>query len=131
MLHIIKNVFWVSVLFVVTGPYLALAQTNPCAGLTAWECGRDINAYSTGLPEGSVIGIISATLSWLLAILGFIAIAGFVIAGLMYLTAAGDEGQAEKAKNAMKYSIIGVIVALMGYVVILAVDSWLTASTYF
>lgn len=131
MLHIIKNVFWVSVLFVVTGPYLALAQTNPCNNLTPWACGRDVNAGTQGLPTGTVIGIIASTLSWLLAILGFIAIAGFVIAGLMYLTAAGDEGQAEKAKNAMKYSIIGVIVALMGYVVILSVNDWLNASAYF
>ncbi len=127
----IKMLLWLSAFAFMTSPALVLGQSNPCTGLSPWECGRDINARSQGLPGGSIIGIISSTLSWLLAILGFIAIAGFVISGLLYLTAAGDEGQAEKAKNAMKYSIIGVIVALMGYVVILAVDTWLDSSAFF
>ena len=56
---------------------------------------------------------------------------GFVIAGILYLTAAGNESQAEKAKNAMTYSIIGVIVALVGYVIIQAVSAWLGTSTTF
>lgn len=131
MLQKIKTLLWVSALAIITSPHSTLGQTNPCVGLTPWECGRDVNAGAQGLPTGSVIGIVAATLSWLLAILGFIAIAGFVISGLMYLTAAGDEGQAEKAKNAMKYSIIGVIVALMGYVMILAIDTWLDARAFF
>lgn len=97
---------------VLTAPSLVSAQ---------WTAGR-ANAQGTGLPGGSVYDIIENTLGWLLAILGFIAILGFVISGIMYLTSAGDEGQAEKAKNAMKYSIIGVIVALMGWVIIQAVD---------
>jgi hypothetical protein len=64
-------------------------------------------------------------MNWLLAILGFLGIIGFVIAGILYLTAAGDEDQIGKAKNAMMYSIIGVIVALLGFVIIQAVNNWL------
>ncbi len=90
----------------------------------AWEAGKK-NSKDVGLPGGAIYQIISSTLSWLLGIFGFIAIIGFVVAGIFYLTAAGDEGQAEKGKNGMKYSIIGVIVALMGWVIVQAVDSWL------
>ena len=68
-------------------------------------------------------------MKWLLAILGFIAIIGFVIAGILYLTAAGDEKRIGTAKNAMTYSIVGVIVALVGYVIVGAVDSWLRAGS--
>lgn len=87
-------------------------------------------AGSMGLPQGTVYEIIANLLSWLLAILGFIAIIGFVISGLMYLTASGDEGQAEKAKNAMKYSIIGIIVGLIGYVAVQAIDALLNESFF-
>ncbi|MGB3072730.1 MAG: hypothetical protein WBB68_00490 [Candidatus Moraniibacteriota bacterium] len=95
---------------------------------TGWIAGQT-NVANSNLPVSSVYGIISNTLSWLLAVLGFIAVMGFVISGIQYLLAAGDEGMAERAKNAMKYSLIGVIVGLMGYVVIRAINSWLAAST--
>ena len=96
-----------------------------------WTTRGATNAGSTGLPTGSIYQIISSTLSWLLAILGFIAVMGFVISGILYLTAAGNETQIEKAKNAMTYSIVGVIVALMGYVIIQAVAAWLGTAANF
>ena len=82
---------------------------------------------ASSLPGASLSEIISGTMDWLLAIVGFIAIIGFVISGIMYLTAAGNDSQIKTAKEAMKWSIVGVIVALVGYVVILAVDMWLNA----
>lgn len=97
------------------------------ASASAWSAGKS-NAQGVGLPGGAIYQIISTTLSWLLGIFGFIAIIGFVVAGIFYLTAAGDEGQAEKGKNGMKYSIIGIIVALMGWVVVQAVDRWLSGT---
>jgi len=54
-----------------------------------------------------------------------------VISGIMYLTAAGDEDQITKAKSAMKWSIVGVIVGLGGFVAIQAIDSWLDEGTKF
>ena len=70
-------------------------------------------------------------MTWILMLFGFIAIIGFVISGILYLTAAGDDKRAGNAKNAMFYSIVGVIVALVGYVVVQAVDLWLSADTSF
>ncbi len=110
-----------------------LAPAVASAQLTQgnWSTRGTTNAQSAGLPTGSIYQIISSTLSWLLAILGFIAVIGFVISGILYLTAAGNEGQIEKAKSAMTYSIVGVIVALMGYVIIQAVNAWLGTSSSF
>jgi hypothetical protein len=104
-------------------PAVAKAQTG-------WQVGQN-NVNASNLPNSTIYGIIANTLSWLLAVLGFIAVMGFVISGLQYLLAAGDEGMAERAKNSMKFSIIGVIVALMGYVVIRAINAWLNASAAF
>lgn len=91
----------------------------------AWRGRGTTNASNTGLGGGSIYNIISQTLAWLLGILGFIAVIGFVISGILYLTAAGNESQIEKAKSAMTYSIVGVIVALMGWVIVQAVQAWL------
>ncbi|MEK7598687.1 MAG: hypothetical protein AAB487_03045 [Patescibacteria group bacterium] len=80
----------------------------------------------SGLPGGTVYGIISAIMRWILIIFGFVGVIGFAISGILYLTAAGDEGQIEKAKKAMSYSIIGVIVGISGYVILQAATSMLT-----
>lgn len=70
----------------------------------------------TNLPVSSIYGIISNIMFWLLALVGIVGVIGFAIAGILYLTAAGDEGRIGTAKTAMLYSIIGVIVALAGLV---------------
>lgn len=88
------------------------------------------NANSYGLPDGSILGIIENILTWLLGVISMVSVIGFIIAGIMYLTAAGDDGQIEKAKNAMKYSIIGTIVGISGIVVTQAAAYMLSAQTF-
>lgn len=86
----------------------------------AWDV-ASINA-TLGLPAGSIMGIVTHILSWLLGLLGIFGVIGFVISGILYLVSTGDEDMIKRAKSAMTYSIIGVIVGLMGYVIIVAVD---------
>jgi hypothetical protein len=74
-----------------------------------------------GLPQGSILGIASNILFWLLAIFAILGIIGFLISGIMYLVSAGDDETISKAKNAMKYSIIGIIIGLSGYLIMQAV----------
>lgn len=131
-----------AVLFVFLSPLSAAAANvgfNICGGGPGFSfCfgngavpGQSWLMNPFGLPRGSVIGIIGGIAFWLLAVLGFIGIIGFVIAGIMYLLAAGNEDQAKTAKNAMKYSIIGIIVALIGYVIIQAVTLMLNMQRNF
>jgi len=89
------------------------------------------NYLSTGLPAGSIYNIIQSVTLWILAIFGFICIIGFIISGIMYLTAAGDDEQQKKAKKALYYSITGVIVGLVGLVIIFAVNALLHGASYF
>ena len=93
-----------------------------------WQAGQT-NAASAQLPGGRIIDIIKTFMNWLLAILGFIGIIAFVISGILYLTAAGDEKKVETAKKAMVAAITGVIVALIGFVIIQAVNTFLGANT--
>lgn len=114
---LVKNYFYSALAFaLVLMPTLAHAQ---------WSTN---NAKSSALPQGSIIGIIQTAMNWLLAVLGFVGIIAFVIAGILYLTAAGDEKKVGTAKSAMTAAITGIIVALIGFVIIQAVNTWLQGS---
>lgn len=91
----------VSVVFLVA-PSTVLAQLNTNPG--------------GNLPSGTVFSIVSNFMTWILALVGIVGVIGFAIAGILYLTAAGDETRIGTAKTAMMYSIIGVIVAIAGVV---------------
>ena len=82
-----------------------------------------------GLSTDSVYGIIVSVMYWLLGLVGVLGVIGFVISGILYLTAAGDEEQVEKAKTVMMYSIIGVVVALIGLVILNAVSGLVGSNT--
>lgn len=99
----------------------------PSVALGQWDTGLS-NAQTAGTPGGKIVDIIKTIMNYLLGILGFLGIIGFVISGIMYLVSAGDESGIERAKTAMVYSIVGVIVALIGFVIIRAVDALLRAS---
>lgn len=79
----------------------------------------------TTLPEGSITGIVSNFMTWILGLVGLLGIIGFAIAGILYLTAAGDDDRISTAKRAMTWSIVGVIVALLGVVIIQAANTML------
>lgn len=78
-----------------------------------------------GLPGGTITEIVTAVMNWLLVLVGIFGVIGFAIAGILYLISAGDETKAGTAKNAMMFSIIGVIVAILGLVIIKAAQSML------
>lgn len=114
-------------IILVAAPEIVLAQTPTTTG----QDRLFQSASRSGLSSTPIYFIIENTMLWLMAILGFIAIIGFVIAGILYLTAAGDSKQADQAKAAVKYSIFGVIVALIGFIVIRAASGFLNASRSF
>ena len=57
-------------------------------------------------------------LDFLLSIVGVLAIIMLVVGGIMYLTAAGNEDQLDSGKKIVKYSIIGIAVALASLVIV-------------
>ena len=111
----IKSLTSVISVAVLTAPGLALAQFS--------------NPTGTGLPEGSIMSIVKSIMNWLLILVGILGVIGFAIAGILYLTAAGDEDRIKTAKSAMMYSIIGVIVALLGLVILKAAAGMLGGSS--
>jgi len=76
----------------------------------------------TGLKNTSVYTIIDTVLNWLLLLITILAVIGFVISGIMFVTAGGSD-RGETAKQWLQYSIIGIVVALIGYVIVNVIAS--------
>ena len=57
-------------------------------------------------------------LDFLLSIVGILAIIMLVVGGIMYLTAAGNEDQIDTGKKIVKWSIVGIAVALASLVIV-------------
>lgn len=107
------------------------AQAVTCPDTTNWRVVGGVCVPTTagsGLSSASVVDVTKNVMNWLLGIFGFISVIAFVISGMQYLTAAGDDDMISTAKRNMKYSIIGVIVALSGFVIFRAVQSAFTAT---
>lgn len=82
----------------------------------------------TGLSSAPVGLLLMRLMNWLLAIFGTLAIIAFVISGIQYLVSAGNEEMIETAKRNMWYSIVGVVVALSGWIIIITIDQVLRCS---
>jgi len=68
---------------------------------------------SPGLAE--VVGNLTGLF---LKILGMAGVVAFVIAGIMYLVSSGNQEKTEIAKRYLKYSILGLVVAVGSFVII-------------
>jgi uncharacterized membrane protein YjgN (DUF898 family) len=112
-------VFSFVALLLVTVPNTAFGQWN--------MSNNQSNAASFGVSTSTPTTILTNIINYALAIVGFLGVLGFIIAGIMYLLAAGDEDTAKKAKGYMVNSIIGIVVALLGYVVMAAISTLLGA----
>ena len=98
----------------------AAATTLPTSGNSGAGVATT-SAAAVGITNTTVFALISNVMNWLLGLTGVLAVIGFVISGILYLTAAGDEEQIEKAKTVMMYAIIGLVVALVGLIIVNAV----------
>ncbi len=100
-------------------------------GLLGWEAGIDCAEDTSDLEDTKISKIISAVMKWTLTLVGILAVMAFAIAGLLYLTAAGDDEQLKKAKKTAQYAIIGIVIALSGTIIITAIDAALNGRSDF
>lgn len=110
----------------IAGTISVFLMAAPALTMAQFQAPTDAN-----LPEASLMDIIKNFMRWILIIVGIMGVIGFAIAGILYFTAAGDEERVKSAKNAMIYSIVGIIVALLGLVVMNAAYNMLGAQSGF
>ncbi|MDD4351818.1 MAG: pilin [Candidatus Gracilibacteria bacterium] len=74
-----------------------------------------------------VESFVSDIINWFLGFIGLIAVIMFIYGGILYLTAGGNDENTGKAKKAMLYAIVGIIIVLLAYTIVAAVTNALGA----
>lgn len=94
-----------------TTPYInQFANKNSCAG-TGVRCDDKVD-----LPA-----LFRTVINYALGIAFFVAVIYLIYGGFLYITSAGNEESAEKGKNAIVYSLIGVVIIVLSFVIVSAV----------
>ena len=118
-----KNLMYAAAAAVAAAPVAASALNTVSGNLMG-------SAQTSNLTAGTNVSTyVNTLMSYIIGLVGVIAILGFLISAVMYFTAAGDEEKITKANSAMTYSIIGVVVALVGFVVLNVVNNFLSTTT--
>jgi len=68
-------------------------------------------------------GLVTAVINILILVVGSISVLFLIIGGFRYVTAAGNEENAEGAKKTMLHAIIGLVVVIMSFAIIAIVSS--------
>lgn len=89
----------------------------------------DPNGVNGSYKEYSpIVRLILMILDYATKIIGSIAIILLIVAGFMYMVSQGNQQSLEKARDMLKYTIIGLIVTFSSYIITLFVQSVLTVS---
>lgn len=74
---------------------------------------------STGLSGGPTLqSTVQTVINTMLYIVGILAVVMIIYSGIRYITAHGDKGQVESAKNTLIYSIVGLVIAIVAYAIV-------------
>lgn len=89
-----------------------------------------MSIYSSfaGLISGAEVGlegkqVADSTVAWnsllntVYSIAGIVAVLVIIVAGIYYATSNGDASNVQRAKNAILYSVIGIIVIIMAFTI--------------
>lgn len=77
----------------------------------------DINSERTNLVTGDD-SVLKTVINTMLFIVGVLAVAMIIFSGIRYITAHGDKGQIESAKNTLIYSVVGLVIAIIAYAIV-------------
>lgn len=108
------------------------ASSSECGGASNMrKVGGVCFPIDTGLSDKPIIDILGNLLQWLFGVFFFLSLIAFLVSGSQYLISAGDDDMIDTAKRNMKWSVVGVIVGLAGFVIVTAVAGALSANPIF
>ena len=102
---------------------LAMSPVGALADI-ADECPDNLG----GVCDNNLTGMITLISNTVLLLVGVVAVLFLIIGGFQYIASGGNPEQVNKAKNTIFYAIIGIVVALLAYVVVQFVVGQLTTS---
>ncbi len=84
--------------------------------------GKIANPSQTGL-SGDLAGSVATVIKAILALVGTVFLILTIYAGILWMTAQGEESKVEKAKEIIKASVIGLIIITSAYAITFFVTS--------
>jgi hypothetical protein len=116
-------------------PGSALAQSVVASPADRARCEafkKKLNDYGANLTEGqpffcSASELILKVINYALGMAGIITVMFLIVGGFWYITAAGNDEQAEKGKKTITNSIIGLVVIILAYTIVRIVSGTLTS----
>jgi len=106
-------------------PVLLVAIFAPVYAAVSQE-GWDPDSLSvTKLPDREIDQILLDFIGWAVIIIGLLGVIIFIYGGFLYLTAQGETARLETAKKVIIYAIVGIAVAVLGYVAVKTVNDLL------
>lgn len=83
-----------------------------------------IDPSSVGIPAGDANTVINGVLSTAYFAAGVVCVIVIIIAGILFATADGSPQQIARARNAIIYALVGLVVVLMAFVITGFVIGW-------
>ena len=97
------------------GKFLQVRDVNPTPGPVV-----------SPIASSDIFTLANTIFTGFLTVIGIVAIFFIVVNGFRYVTARGDEEVVSKARNGLQWSVIGLIVAALAYVIVTAVSRFIT-----
>jgi len=72
-----------------------------------------------------VVGLLSSILGYVWTIMGIIVVLLLLFAGFKFMTAAGNDEEIKKAKEIIKYSVIGIVIMVLSGGVMALIENFM------
>ncbi len=89
------------------------AYINPLGGQVTTNVGVNLDE---SVPKVAAI-LVNKVVNEIFGVIGIVALVIFIIAGLYYVFAIGKEEYVKKAKDMMKYTVIGIVIIFAAYAI--------------
>lgn len=92
---------------------------SPVAAINVFDaCENNASDAVCAAKNDSATNLAETLINTLLYLIGIVAVIVIILGGFRYVTSNGDQGQITAAKNIILYAVIGLIVAILAYVIV-------------
>ena len=102
---------------------LGMFATNAFAQSASFFDNPQGGAAPSAAAQGTLGQNITLIINYFLGILGLIAVAFLIYAGILMVTAGGNDEQIGKARKVITYAVIGIVIILLSWTIVTFVTS--------
>ena len=113
-----KLILTLGVILAIALPFgLATTTSTPIFADAKSEINKGVNATG-GQDAPSADSVIKNVINTLLFVVGVASVIVIIVSGIYYVISAGNADTVKKAKNALVYAVVGLVIALLSYTIV-------------